>query len=366
VQYLQITHAKPPLLMNLSFYLRLYLFAITCFVSCKKVVAVGKPMIHNMQLGKETVTIAGGTFSILSIKSFESLLPENQVDMTLLVKHNSVDSAFHWPSISIDSIVYENKKSIYTRFDTYKRFNRITEGFEPKSLPTLACGYNVKLIGLYFYLNPVAILEGNYAPNDRSNFIPGNLKAKDYKIFTTIQNEKSIEIVPYCNDLVCFQVKLISSNLPGADLEYIENLRSQFAFFGVCANYAGKVPTREKFLPLHDETFLNKMITFGKTSLVHKKLLAKSISHGFLRQKNNSGCYIPGNLVAAADFEHDDLFFSLYSDLVSDIYAKDRYIGLFLLLEEPGALRVPILQRIGIKDPQSCRGNIVPTKFLKK
>jgi len=344
--------------------LRFCLLTYACMLTCLRGIAGENPTLQNVELGKMKGSIAGGAFSISSIKSFNTLLPENQLDMTLLIKRTSPEGAFHWPSLKIDSMVYEEKELIYinSSYNSYYIPIRTSHSIDaPVTLPPLATGNDVMLFGLYLYLSPVEMLPQKYMYIKPRNFVPGIIKQGNYKIYATISTASSTDSVTSSQDAFCFQVKIGVSALPGVDVDYLKSIKEKFAL--VKKFYSGTVQFPSKdILPFQDETFVNNLNRFAQNSISNKKIVAAACATGFLRQDINKN-YTEG--VAMDVFDNNDLFFNLFTDWVADVYSQDKYSGLILWLNGPLKIRNSIRTKLGLS-PQCCPWNIVPIKFLEK
>ena len=181
-----------------------------------------KTVTKTIQLGKETGTIGDGAFSVSTIKSFRTLLPENQLDMTLVVRRTSPDSSYYWPQIMIDSILYGEKELFYTNFSKYRNYHNAIRDRASRTVLPLAHGDDVYLFGLFLFLNPVELQDGNFGFNRKSDFVPGIIKSGNFRIFTTVFTTSSSQASRVIKESVCFQVQVGTSDLSAIDIGIVK------------------------------------------------------------------------------------------------------------------------------------------------
>ncbi len=320
-----------------------------------------KTVIKTIQLGKETGTIGDGAFSVSTIKSFRTLLPENQLDMTLVVRRTSPDSSYYWPQIMIDSILYGEKELFYTNFSKYRNYHNAIRDRASRTVLPLAHGDDVYLFGLFLFLNPVELQDGNFGFNRKSDFVPGIIKSGNFRIFTTVFTTSSSQASRVIKESVCFQVQVGTSDLSAIDIGIVKTFQERFARLTRLRNHSNLLPSKE-LLPLQDTSFIDSLKSFAHKSSAHRKIVGTICSGGYLRQYLNKEFF---SGPAEDVFEKNDLFFTFYSEIMKETYNSDRLSGIVLLTEGPVPANVS-LPLLGLELVKSLWRGVIPSSFLTR
>ena len=316
----------------------------------------------NYYPGAKSLNLLNGEFSISFLGNKSSFNSEDQLLMTALIRCNNTSKSIHWPEISVDSVVFNNK-IIYSQYDSYgrKAGMYISHSFTDKlTLTPIASNGKILICPLYKYLSPVGLNQSKVDDDYPNNFCPGNLESGEYKIYSYLNFNSGNENIPNQDAKIVFNISVIKSGLPVEDIDFLNKIKSDFLLMKVKRGIKMTPPTSINF-PLQNINYVEKLKKFGEKSLIHKKLCTVVCLELFRCQFNEKKNF-------KKEFKHlfyeNDIFFNFIFKNFTDIYnvmPRDTYI---LLACSHNQFRRNLLNHLKIIDLDNFQGYLVPSTLI--